>query len=110
MGVDNSKLHEFFDAESAENIADAHSMEDCEDSLQNGKPGETVLPSPLLCQFRLISELRGPGKQFKSCVRKFVNIFHSAHIKRLFLTYLFTRLNKTRSGKFKKYLKGDTIV
>ena len=69
LGVDNSKLHEFFDGK-VENIADAHSMEECVNTAYKmAKPGETVLLSPCCASFDLFQNYEDRGKQFKSCVR-----------------------------------------
>ena len=69
LGVDNSKLHEFFDGK-VENIADAHSMDECVNTAYKmAKPGETVLLSPCCASFDLFQNYEDRGKQFKSCVR-----------------------------------------
>ncbi len=71
LGVDNTKLHKFFDGK-VEKIEDTSSMEDAvQKSYALAEEGDTVLLSPCCASFDLFRnyEDRG-GKQFKECVRK----------------------------------------
>ena len=70
MGVDNSKLHSFFDGK-VNNIIDTNSIESCVKSAYNiAKPGETVLLSPCCASFDLFKSYEDRGRQFKELVRK----------------------------------------
>lgn len=69
LGVDNEKLHLFFDGK-VEKIADARSMQECVQAAYNmTKPGETVLLSPCCASFDLFENYEDRGNQFKVCVR-----------------------------------------
>ena len=69
LGVDNEKLHLFFDGK-VEKIADARSMQECVQAAYNmAKPGETVLLSPCCASFDLFENYEDRGNQFKVCVR-----------------------------------------
>ena len=69
LGVDNSKLHNFFDGK-IERIKDVSSMEECVKEAYNmAKPGDTVLLSPCCASFDLFKNYEDRGKQFKICVR-----------------------------------------
>ena len=69
LGVDNEKLHLFFDGK-VEKIADARSMQECVQAAYNmAKPGETVLLSPCCASFDLFENYEDRGNQFKVYVR-----------------------------------------
>ena len=69
LGVDNEKLHLFFDGK-VEKIADARSMQECVQAAYHmAKPGETVLLSPCCASFDLFENYEDRGNQFKVCVR-----------------------------------------
>lgn len=70
MGVDNSKLHGFFDGK-VSSIEDAHSMDEAVDKAYNlASIGSTVLLSPCCASFDLFKSYEDRGDQFKACVRK----------------------------------------
>ena len=70
LGIDNSKLHEFFD-EKVENIQDARSMEEAVTQAYDlAEKGDTVLLSPCCASFDLFQNYEDRGKQFKQCVSK----------------------------------------
>ena len=70
MGVDNTKLHAFFDGK-VPYIVDAGSMEEAVTLSYNAaKPGDTVLLSPCCASFDLFKSYEDRGAQFKECVRK----------------------------------------
>ena len=69
LGVDNSKLHEFFDGK-VSFIEDAGSMEEAVAKAYNlAKKGDTVLLSPCCASFDLFNSYEDRGEQFKTCVR-----------------------------------------
>lgn len=69
LGVDNSKLHAFFDGKVA-CIEDADSMEEAvKKSFAMAQKGETVLLSPCCASFDLFKSYEDRGDQFKACVR-----------------------------------------
>ncbi len=68
LGVDNTKLHTFFDGK-IEKIADAYSMQEAVNHAYNlAEKGETVLLSPCCASFDLFKNYEDRGKQFKECV------------------------------------------
>jgi len=70
MGVDNSKLHQFFDGKVA-HIIDANSMEDAvKQAYKVAQKGDTVLLSPCCASFDLFKNYEDRGEQFKYYVRR----------------------------------------
>lgn len=70
LGIDNSKLHAFFDKFGLP-TADAGSMEECiKTAKRMAKSGETVLLSPCCASFDLFKSYEDRGTQFKSEVLK----------------------------------------
>lgn len=70
LGVDNSKLHKFFDGK-IETIVDAGSMEEAVNkSYALADEGDSVLLSPCCASFDLFKNYEDRGDQFKYWVRK----------------------------------------
>jgi UDP-N-acetylmuramoylalanine--D-glutamate ligase len=69
LGVDNSKLHAFFDDKGIP-ASDVTSMEDAvRKAYQFANDGDTVLLSPCCASFDLFKNYEDRGRQFKNCVR-----------------------------------------
>lgn len=70
LGVDNSKLHKFFDGKVTE-IEDVGSMEEAVNKAYKlANDGDTVLLSPCCASFDLFKSYEDRGDQFKFWVRK----------------------------------------
>lgn len=68
LGVDNSKLHAFFDGK-VPAIFDAGSMQEAVDkAYEQAQKGDTVLLSPCCASFDLFLNYEDRGRQFKTCV------------------------------------------
>jgi UDP-N-acetylmuramoylalanine--D-glutamate ligase len=69
LGVDNTKLHKFFDGK-VPVVEDARSMKECVAKCHAlAKDGYTVLLSPCCASFDLFKNMADRGNQFKQCVR-----------------------------------------
>ena len=69
LGVDNCKLHEFFDGK-VKRIEEARSMEEAVSKSYNlAEKGDTVMLSPCCASFDLFKNYEDRGEQFKACVR-----------------------------------------
>lgn len=70
LGVNNDKLHAFFDSRVA-TTTDARSMEEAVGQCRElAKAGDTVLLSPCCASFDLFKSYEDRGEQFKDCVHK----------------------------------------
>ena len=69
LGIDNSKLHDFFDGKVAR-TEDALTMEEAVNkAYEIANKGDTVLLSPCCASFDLFKNYEDRGEQFKDCVR-----------------------------------------
>lgn len=68
LGVDNSKLHDYF-SEKVDLLVDANSMQEAIDkSIEIAQAGDVVLLSPACASFDLFKNYEDRGNQFKSIV------------------------------------------
>ncbi len=70
LGVDNTKLHAFFDGK-VPTVVDAGSMQEAVDKCAAlASEGDVVLLSPCCASFDLFKSYEDRGTQFKECVKK----------------------------------------
>lgn len=73
LGVDNSKLHNFFEGK-VPVITDAGSMQEAVEKCHNiAQPGDVVLLSPCCASFDLFKSYEDRGEQFKTQVHNLEN-------------------------------------
>jgi UDP-N-acetylmuramoylalanine--D-glutamate ligase len=69
LGVDNNKLHAFFDDKVSQTV-DARSMQEAvSKAYELARKGDAVLLSPCCASFDLFKNYEDRGQQFKECVR-----------------------------------------